>query len=89
MSRAQVWVNNHVPYNQQGTYDGYRQDTGGFISMCWELARPGLPLSNLHTAAHNVNKDQLEAGDAMNCDGKHALIFGGWTSGARSEYIGI
>ena len=29
MSRAQVWVNNHVPYNQGGTYQGYREDCSG------------------------------------------------------------
>ena len=34
-SRGQVWVDKHVPYNHEGTYDGYRTDCSGFVSMCW------------------------------------------------------
>lgn len=42
MSRAQYWVNQHVPYNQlayaadpQGR--SYREDCSGFVSMAWHL----------------------------------------------------
>lgn len=35
IARGQSWVDKHVPYNQQGSYDGYRTDCSGFVSMCW------------------------------------------------------
>jgi len=35
ISRGQDWVNKHVPYSQEKTYDGYRTDCSGFVSMCW------------------------------------------------------
>jgi hypothetical protein len=35
IARGQSWVDKHVPYNQQGSYEGYRTDCSGFVSMCW------------------------------------------------------
>ena len=32
MSRAQVWVDQKVPYSQTQTKDGYRQDCSGYVS---------------------------------------------------------
>ena len=29
IAKAKVWVANHVPYNQGGTYQGYREDCSG------------------------------------------------------------
>ncbi|MFJ8436112.1 hypothetical protein ACIQ9P_32905 [Kitasatospora sp. NPDC094019] len=42
LSRAQYWVNNHVPYNQGGyaaDQQGktYREDCSGYVSMAWHL----------------------------------------------------
>lgn len=39
LARGQVWVDKNVPYNK--TYDGYRSDCSGFVSMCWGLPKPG------------------------------------------------
>lgn len=37
MQKAQSWVSKYVPYNQKGSYEGYRTDCSGFVSMCWGL----------------------------------------------------
>lgn len=88
MLRAQRWVDLHVPYSQQGSFEGWRTDCSGFVSMAWQLlfAKPGLTTYTMHTVAHNINKDDLINGDAMNCDSRHILIFGGWTDSSRSHY---
>lgn len=89
MLRAQRWVDLHVPYSQQGSFEGWRTDCSGYVSMAWELtfAKPGLTTYTMHTVAHNINKDDLINGDALNCDSRHIVIFGGWTDGSRSHYV--
>lgn len=89
LARGQVWVDNHVPYNQQGTYDGYRTDCSGYVSMCWGLARPGLSTYTMHTVASNINKGDLAPGDALNCDTTHIVLFAGWVDAAQTKYIGM
>lgn len=89
VARGQSWVDKHVPYNQQGSYDGYRTDCSGFVSMCWELARPGLTTFTMHTVAHNIDKGALAPGDAMNCDSRHIVLFAGWTDGSQSKYVAM
>lgn len=89
IARGQSWVDKHVPYNQQGSYDGYRTDCSGFVSMCWELARPGLTTFTMHTVAHNIEKGALAPGDAMNCDSRHIVLFAGWTDGSQSKYVAM
>lgn len=42
-------------------------DCSGYVSMSWELAKPGLTTYTMHTQSHNITKDHLEKGDAMNC----------------------
>ncbi|MBD0670204.1 hypothetical protein [Streptomyces sp. CBMA156] len=42
LSRAQSWVDKHVPYNQQGYATdpqgtNYREDCSGYVSMAWHL----------------------------------------------------
>lgn len=89
IARGQNWVDKHVPYNQQGSYDGYRTDCSGFVSMCWELPRPGLTTFTMHTVAHNIEKGALAPGDAMNCDSRHIVLFAGWTDGSQSKYVAM
>ena len=89
VQRGQVWVDKHVPYNQGGSYDGYRTDCSGFVSMCWELAKPGLTTFTMHTVAHNINKDELAAGDAMNCDSRHIVLFAGWADSGKTQYVAM
>jgi len=78
-----------VPYNQGGTHDGYRTDCSGFVSMAWELTKPGLVTQSMHTVASNITKAQLQNGDAINCDSEHILLFGGWTSSDKTHYYAL
>lgn len=89
ISRGQNWVDKHVPYSQSKTYDGYRTDCSGFVSMCWELSKPGLTTFTMHTVAHNITKAELQPGDAMNCDSHHIVLFAGWTSSDRTHYVAM
>lgn len=89
VARGQDWVDKKVPYNQGGTHDGYRTDCSGFVSMCWELSKPGLTTQTMHTVASNINKDQLAPGDALNCDSEHIILFAGWADGAKTHFVGM
>lgn len=89
IARGQDWVDKHVPYNQQGTHDGYRTDCSGFVSMCWELSKPGLTTSTLHTVANNITKNELQPGDALLCPGHHVVLFVGWSSSDKTHYIAM
>jgi hypothetical protein len=86
ISRAQSWVNAHVPYNQGGQYGGYREDCSGFVSMCWETAKPGYVTSTLHEVSHPISKEALQPGDALLCASEHVVLFGGWANAAKTEY---
>jgi hypothetical protein len=57
LARGQDWVDKKIPYSQTKTYDGYRTDCSGYVSMIWELAKPGLTTFTMHTVAHNISKD--------------------------------
>jgi len=61
------WVEGRVPYSQTGTYNGYRTDSAVFVSMSWELDKPGLNLSVIHNVATNITKDLLQQGDSIIC----------------------
>jgi len=87
IDRAQVWVNNHVPYSQTSTYQGYRTDCSGYVSMAWAVAKPGYTTFTLPSISHPISKNDLQEGDILLCRTEHVVLFGGWTSAARSEYI--
>jgi len=89
IAKGQDWVNKHVPYSQEKTYDGYRTDCSGFVSMCWELAKPGLTTFTMHTVSHNITKGELQPGDAMNCDSHHIVLFAGWANAEKTSYIAM
>jgi len=86
ISRAQAWVNARVPYNQGGTYGGYREDCSGYVSMAWEAAKPGYTTFTLNEIAHPISKGELQPGDVLLCRSEHVVLFGGWTNGAHSDY---
>eukprot|EP01087_Luapelamoeba_hula_P007295 TRINITY_DN1781_c0_g1_i1.p1 TRINITY_DN1781_c0_g1~~TRINITY_DN1781_c0_g1_i1.p1 ORF type:complete len:340 (+),score=36.35 TRINITY_DN1781_c0_g1_i1:32-1051(+) len=86
ISRATVWVNNRVPYNQGGRYQGYREDCSGYVSMAWETSQPGYVTSTLPQIAHPISKGELQPGDVLLCAAEHVVLFGGWTDGAQTHY---
>ena len=89
ISRGQHWVDEKVPYDENGkTYEGYRMDCSGFVSMCWELGT-SKSTKTLGEVAHNINKDDLQPGDAIICEGRHDVLFVGWTSSDRSHYVSM
>jgi hypothetical protein len=86
-SRGQQWVNARVPYNQKGTYGGYREDCSGFVSMCWELSKPGLTTFTLPTVSHPISKSELKPGDILLNKSEHVVLFGGWVDSSRTKYM--
>jgi hypothetical protein len=72
--------------NWTGKGPGYRNDSGGYISMCWGLDKPGLSISSLHTVTANITKDGLQPGDAMLCDRRHAALFDTWADQNHTHY---
>ena len=82
-------MDQRIPFNGGATHDGYRQDSGGFVSMAWSSARPGATSSSLGSIARDIGKDELQGGDAMNCEGKQTALFAGWADGSRSQYVGM
>jgi hypothetical protein len=80
MSRAQVWVDEKVPYSQTKTTDGYRQDCSGFVSYAWasSTAGGGHVTSNMQEICTKISKSDLKKGDAILKPDQHVLLFGGW-----------
>jgi len=87
ISRAQVWVNDKVPYNQGATYQGYREDCSGYVSMAWELATPGRTTQTLPGVSHQITKAELKEGDILLDTAEHVVLFGGWTDAGQTEYM--
>jgi len=87
ISRAQAWVSEHVPYNQDGQHNGYREDCSGYVSMAWGLAKPGLTTFTLGTVSHRISKDDLQPGDVLLDRTEHVVIFGGWSDSSKSHYV--
>ena len=84
IARGQDWVDKNIPYNK--TYDGYRTDCSGFVSMCWQLSKPGLTTSTMGGVSHSISKNDLQPGDALLCEGKHIALFAGWSDSTKAHY---
>ncbi|MFJ8015618.1 hypothetical protein ACIQ5Y_24390, partial [Streptomyces sp. NPDC096339] len=88
ISRAQVWVDERVPYSTNGleapyswwadsrTGGRYRQDCSGFVSMAWQLnsSRTTWTLPDVST---QISKWDLQPGDVLNSN-DHVVLFAGW-----------
>src|SRR5450759_2687295 len=66
IARAKVWVEAHVPYDQRGRYQAYREDCSGFVSMAWGLPASGLTTYTLPTVSQPITRDDLQLGDILN-----------------------
>ena len=89
VARGQDWVDKHVPYNQGGSHDGYRTDCSGFVSMCWELSKPGLTTQTMHTVSHSITKSELLEGDAIICESTHVLLFEKWSDSSKTHFVSM
>ncbi|RPF41459.1 hypothetical protein EDD96_5261 [Streptomyces sp. Ag109_G2-6] len=88
IARAQVWVDEQVPYSANGltapyswwsdarTGGRYRQDCSGLVSMAWQLdsSRTTYSLPDVST---QINKWDLQPGDVLNSN-DHVVLFAGW-----------
>jgi hypothetical protein len=88
MARAKVWVTNKVPYNQGATYQGYREDCSGYVSMAWDSSQPGHTTQTMHEIASPITKADLLPGDCLLYAAEHVVLFGGWTDSSKTEYMG-
>eukprot|EP01117_Protostelium_nocturnum_P001814 TRINITY_DN1228_c0_g1_i1.p1 TRINITY_DN1228_c0_g1~~TRINITY_DN1228_c0_g1_i1.p1 ORF type:complete len:151 (+),score=40.63 TRINITY_DN1228_c0_g1_i1:234-686(+) len=86
MARAQVWVDQHIPYSQSKTHDGWRTDCSGFVSMCWKLNKPGLTTRTLPGVSYSISKEELKPGDCLLNPGDHVILFGGWENESKTHY---
>jgi len=87
IAAAKVWVDNHVPYNQGATYQGYREDCSGYVSMAWGTSKPGYTTFTMPQISHEIAKDDLQPGDVLLCTSEHVVLFGGWSDAAHSQYL--
>ncbi|MFD5146604.1 hypothetical protein [Streptomyces sp. NPDC058401] len=96
ISRAQVWVDQRVPYSTNGleapyswwadskTGGRYRQDCSGFVSMAWQLNSSRTTLT-LPAVSEKINKTDLKPGDVLNSN-DHVVLFAGWRDKAAGTF---
>ena len=90
ISRAKVWVANGVPYNQQGYYQGYREDCSGYVSMAWGLPKSGTTTAGMPNYGSYIGKSALRTGDVLlnsNVGSQgHVVIFEKWANADHTSY---
>jgi hypothetical protein len=84
ITRAQSWVNQHIPYDQKKTFEGYRQDCSGYVSMAWNGQKPGWTTYTIPKVAYSISKEALLPGDILLCESEHVVLFGGWVNRDKS-----
>ncbi|YAL83070.1 peptidase inhibitor family I36 protein [Dermacoccaceae bacterium W4C1] len=84
-SRAKSWVAAGVGYSQTSTYQGYRKDCSGYVSMAWGLSKPGLTTYTMPKVGSYIGKGSLKRGDALLAPG-HVTMFDKWANSAKTEY---
>jgi cell wall-associated NlpC family hydrolase len=92
ISRAQVWVNDGVRYNQGATHGGYRTDCSGYVSYTWGLARPGIDTTRFPNISTRISKASLKRGDILlnrsAGNNGHVAIFQKWANSGKTAYVG-
>lgn len=87
LRRARSWVAKGVRYSQRGTYQGYRRDCSGMVSMAWRLDR-SYSSRTIASRARRIAISRLRPGDAVLTPG-HVEIFGSWKNKKRGTYVAI
>lgn len=89
LARARSWLEEGVTYSQQACHDNehgsYRTDCSGYVSMAWGLDR-SRPTSGLAEVAHQIPREELMPGDALNSAG-HVALFVRWEDEARTRPV--
>lgn len=86
VGRAARWTRARVPYSQTSWRDDYRTDCSGFISYAWGLDQSFVTWS-LPKVSRRIAKEDLQPGDILLNDWKHAVLFGGWTNRQHTQYL--
>lgn len=88
--RGFEWLDDHVPYSQSRSHEGYRTDCSGFVSMCWKLGT-SLTTAGFSSGASSsalASYNSLQPADAlvMRSGGHgHIVLFLGWNDAAHSS----
>jgi len=94
LERGIGWLEAGVIYNRSGSFQGYRRDCSGFVSMAWEYKDSpytGLlpPFVNGTYAVELGSLDDLAPGDAVNKTFRnpygHVMLFAGWAAADHSQ----
>jgi hypothetical protein len=89
-ARAKVWTDKHLSYSMTHTYNGYRKDCSGLVSMAWGLAKPGATTSSMPRYGHYISKSSLKRGDAvLNSNAGaigHVVLFDKWANSIHTKY---
>lgn len=97
IKRAKTWltaVDGHqVPYSQSKTFQGYRTDCSGYVSMALQYGKPGTNTVGLASSdfTTKIKTSQLTKGDLIiDANGsnttRHVVIFESWANSAHSKY---
>jgi len=84
IARANHWIKKRVRYSQRSTYQGYRRDCSGFVSMAWKL-KHSYTSSSIRSKARRISWRSLKPGDAVRRSG-HVEIFAGWKNKKHRRY---
>jgi len=95
IERGFTWLDGYggggeVPYSQSRTYQGYRTDCSGFVSMCWELGRSYTTADFVRGGGKNKvlrSYDELLPADALvrrSGTSGHAVLFLGWADKSKT-----
>ncbi|MFH9424631.1 FG-GAP-like repeat-containing protein [Streptomyces sp. NPDC017529] len=93
LERAASWVDQGLKYNWGGSYQGYRTDCSGYVSMAWGLDRSETTDTLVPTGlAKWISKGDLKPGDALLNDATlasgHVVLFAKWTDASQDTYWG-
>jgi hypothetical protein len=93
---ATVWPLGHVPYSQMTVRNpGWRTDCSGYVSMCLNLAKPGLSTVTLVTDGYirEITQNELRPGDLVGLcgpgtegDAGHVVVFDRWDQGHETYW---
>jgi transglycosylase-like protein with SLT domain len=87
-----------VPYSMTDTYEGWRTDCSGYVSMAWNLDRPEIPIGADTTGLGNtyavpIDKEELLPGDILlkpkSGSAGHVVLFEDWANEEHTEYWGL
>jgi len=90
IERGFEWYDDHVPYSQTRSHEGYRTDCSGFVSMCWMTGTSYTTASFISGAASSslASYNSLQPADALvyrSGSHGHIVLFLGWNDTAHTS----